>query len=228
MDIVLTSLPNFPKDLILRYRDAQHLADLIAELRECTGMVGIRIEPGMLLGEEWHHNARIFGEGAYDGALGLAGELGLPVCLLIAGALEHVPRVARKFPETTLVIDHLGLLPFHFPIADPETEIPLLLSLARFPNIMVKMSGMISWSKESYPFRDLWPLARTVYNTFGSERVMWGTDFTIHEPRRSYAEALYFLLHTDLLGDADKELFFAGNLRRIFRWDRADSHAGDC
>jgi predicted TIM-barrel fold metal-dependent hydrolase len=225
MNIVLASLPDFPKDLILAYEDAEHLADLVADLTARTGMVSMRLEPGMLLSEEWRHNAKLFAEGAYDAAFSLAAELDMPVCLLIAGALEHVSRVADEFSRTILVIDHLGLLPFNFPIADPESEVPLLLGLARFPNVVVKMSGMISWSNEPYPFRDLWPLVRSVFDAFGPERVMWGSDFTIHQPRRNYADALHFLLYTDLLSDLEKKLFFAENLRRIFRWDRSDSSA---
>ena len=51
---------------------------------------------------------------------------------------------------------------------------------------MIKVSGTCTLSREPYPFPDIWdPLAR-VFDAWGFEGCLWGTDWT-----RSYAVVNY-------------------------------------
>ena len=218
VEIVKATMPEFPTDGIVPYDDAVHLAEMVAHMRSTSGMVALRVVPGRMPGELWRHNAELFARGGYDPAFALAAEVGMPICVSVAGALPHLERIAAEFSDTTVVIDHMGLLASDVTGPATESAVPQLLALATFPNIAVKVSGLIAKSDQAFPFADLWPLVRSVFDAFGTERVMWGSDFTVHQPRRTYAEALHFLLHTDVLVDSEKEPFFGGNLRRIFGW----------
>ena len=43
---------------------------------------------------------------------------------------------------------------------------------------MIKVSGACTLSREPYPFPDIWdPLAR-VFDAWGFDRCLWGTDWT--------------------------------------------------
>ena len=55
---------------------------------------------------------------------------------------------------------------------------PELLALAKNPNVAVKASGAPSYSSEPYPYRNIQPYIRQIYDAFGPERTFWGTDIT--------------------------------------------------
>ena len=82
--------------------------------------------------------------------------------LLCWGRLEQADAMAARNPDTTLVIDHLGLQqPFEPPVpAEPLADLPSLLALAAHPNVTVKISGAGTLSHEAVPYKDIWdPLA---------------------------------------------------------------------
>ena len=86
----------------------------------------------------------------------------------------------RATPIRRLVIDHLGLPQPQVPPApaEPFAALPKLLALAAHDNIAVKISGACTLSHEPFPYKDIWdPLGR-IFDAFGFDRCMWGTDWT--------------------------------------------------
>jgi predicted TIM-barrel fold metal-dependent hydrolase len=57
-------------------------------------------------------------------------------------------------------------------------NISQLLALAKHPNIGIKATGQAACSTEEYPFRDIHPHLKAVYDAFGPRRMFWGTDIT--------------------------------------------------
>jgi L-fuconolactonase len=58
----------------------------------------------------------------------------------------------------------------------PWADLPRVLELARRPNAVINVSGACTLSREPYPFPDIWdPLAR-VFDAWGFDRCLWGTD----------------------------------------------------
>ena len=53
-----------------------------------------------------------------------------------------------------------------------------LLNLARYPNVFVMVSSAPCFSNESYPFRDLHPYLRRIYDVYGPRRMLWGADLS--------------------------------------------------
>jgi predicted TIM-barrel fold metal-dependent hydrolase len=145
---------------------------------------------------------------------------GLPVNLLCWGRLEQAGLLAARHPETRLVIDHLGLQqPFEPPApAAPFAELPKLLALAAHDNVVVKISGACTLSHQPFPYADIWdPLAR-IFDAFGFDRCMWGTDWTRAVALLTYAQGVESFRVTDRLSDGDRAALMGGTLTRIYGW----------
>ena len=90
-----------------------------------------------------------------------------------------------RHSDTRFIIDYLAILQPRTPPAPPRpwADLPKVLDLAKRKNAV---SGACTLSRESYPFPDIWdPLAR-VFDAWGFDRCLWGTDWT-----RAYAVVNY-------------------------------------
>jgi predicted TIM-barrel fold metal-dependent hydrolase len=147
------------------------IEDLIADWATQPGAIGIRLmlasSPAM---EE--------GDPGLNRVIAAAARHDLPVNLFCWGRLELARQLAARSPGTRIVIDHLGLRqPFVPPVpAEPFAELTKVLALAKYPNVAIKISGACTLSHRSFPFTDLWPPLARIFEAFGIERCMWGTD----------------------------------------------------
>ena len=145
---------------------------------------------------------------------------GLPVNLSCAGGLEQVGTLAAKFPNTRLVVDHLGIMqPRNPPVPEhPFVDLPKLLSLATHNNVAVKISGACTLSHEPFPYTDIWdPLAR-VFDAFGFDRCMWGTDWTRAVNMLSYEQGVESFRVTDRLTKGERAALMGGTLQQVYGW----------
>lgn len=92
-------------------------------------------------------------------------------------AVKFVDAVAQKHPRLKLILDHMALAGG---VKDDEAfrEIDLLLAIAKRPNVAVKVSALPCYSSEAYPFRNLHRYVRQVYDVFGPQRLLWGSDLS--------------------------------------------------
>jgi predicted TIM-barrel fold metal-dependent hydrolase len=138
-----------------------------------------------------------FNAGAFEGGLtspvakalyARAGELGMPVGVMaFKGLGPFVPALQTlcdEYPATQLVIDHLGF--FRQPAiggqlgnaaANDEASWRGLLSLAKYPQVYVKVSALFRASGDKPPFFDLQPRVAELLEAYGASRLMWGSDF---------------------------------------------------
>ena len=126
-----------------------------------------------------------------------------PVNILCWGNLDAGSTVIDRHPDTRFIIDHLGILQPRTPPAPPEpwADLPKVLDLARRKNVVIKVSGACTLSKKPYPFPDIWdPLAR-VFDAWGFDRCLWGTDWTRAYAVVNYEQAVEPFLKTDRLSD---------------------------
>ena len=144
----------------------------------------------------------------------------LPVNLLSWDRLEQVAKLAAKNPETKLIIDHLGLRQPFEPPAPPEpfAELPKLLDLAKYENVAVKITGACTLSHAPFPYDDIWdPLAR-IFDAFGFDRCMWGTDWTRAINLLTYAQGVEPFRLTDRLSDDERADLMGRTVQRVYNW----------
>jgi L-fuconolactonase len=189
------------------------VADTIADWAATDGTVAIRL---MLQGAASDDAT----DPGLNRVLAAAARHTLPVNLLCWGRLEQAGLLATRNPDTTLVIDHLGLQqPFAPPPpAQPFAELPKVLALAAHANVTIKISGACTLSHQLFPYKDIWdPLAR-IFDAFGFDRCMWGTDWTRAVALLTYAQGVEAFRVTDRLSDSDRTALMGETLRRVYKW----------
>ena len=170
---------------------------LVADWRKQPGMLGMRFT---FHNEHYRH---FLTDGTADWLWPAAEKAGVPLMVLVPGALDHLDRIAGRHPGLKLVIDHVGIS-VRGKAPKVFEELPAVCALARHPNIAVKASGMPSLSAEPYPFRDLHGAIRQLVDAFGPRRVFWGTDLT-RMPCTYYECITLFTEHLPWLKGEDLE-----------------------
>ena len=196
--------------------DDPAVADVIAEWKRVPGAVGVRI---MLPAE----TKRAADDPGLDRIARAAGRLDLPVNILCWGNLEVGTALIDRHPGTRFIIDHLGIMQPRVPPAPPEpwADLPKVLELAKRPNAVIKVSGACTLSHRPYPFDDIWdPLAR-VFEAWGFERCLWGTDWTRAFAVVNYEQAVTPFRVTDRLSDSERAMLMGGACARAYGWSPA-------
>jgi predicted TIM-barrel fold metal-dependent hydrolase len=189
------------------------VGDTIADWARTDGTVAIRI---MMRPEVSSDPA----DPGVNRVLAEAGRHDLPVNLLCWGRTEQVSKLAERHPETQLVIDHLGLQQPFEPPAPPQpwAELPKVLALAQHKNIAIKITGACTLSHEKFPYKDIWdPLCR-IFDTFGLDRCMWGTDWTRAIKLLTFKDGVEAFRVTDRLSASDRSQLMGGTLEKIYGW----------
>ena len=130
--------------------------------------------------------------------------------------LKYVPQVAESYPNLALVIDHLAKPP----IAKSEIRewSEALKPLASYPNIYCKMSGLVTeanWT--SWQTNDLRPYVEFALESFGVDRLMFGSDYPVCLLAGSYDRVLEsFQEILNSLSAADREKIFSKNAANFY------------
>jgi len=109
---------------------------------------------------------------------------------------KHIPyalQLVEKFPEQLFVLDHIGKPD----IKNKEISFwkEHLTKLAEYKNVYVKVSGMVTeadwknWRKEDFK-----AYLDSVFNAFGPERVMIGSDWPVCTVSESYEAVMGIVL----------------------------------
>ena len=189
------------------------VAETIADWASTRGTVGIRV----FLRDDVSTDPA---DPAINRVLALATQHFLPVNLACTGRLDQAEGLARRNPNTRLVIDHLGLPQPHEPPApaQPFADLPKLLALAPHANVAVKISGACTLSHQPFPYKDIWdPLGR-IFDAFGFDRCMWGTDWTRAVKLLTHKEGVEAFHVTNWLSDGDRAKLMGGAVSRVYGW----------
>jgi L-fuconolactonase len=144
----------------------------------------------------------------------------VPVMLSVPGQVRRFADVFARHRRTRFVIDHLGLpqgRPWRVP-AVPLADLPDTLTMARFDNVAVKLSGLPTLSRTGYPFPDVLPAVRQVMDCYGRERVIWASDFSRTRTMYRYGEALDYLRYCKSLTPTDKEWLLGRAAQSFLDW----------
>lgn len=189
------------------------VADVVADWKRTPGTVAIRIMLARGASEDP-------ADPAINRVLAAAARHALPVNLLCWGRLEQVDGLASRNPDTMLVLDHLGLQqPFEPPPPkEPWAELRTVLKLAAHKNIVIKISGGCTLSHQPYPYRDIWDPLWRIFDAYGLDRCLWGTDWTRAVALLTYKEGVDAFRLTDRLTDGDRATLMGETLSRVYHW----------
>jgi predicted TIM-barrel fold metal-dependent hydrolase len=193
--------------------DDPAVADQIAEWRKQPGAAGVRVivtkEPG-----------RNPSDAGLDRVLRAAVKHDFPVNILCWGNLERGTAVIDRHPDTRFIIDHLGILQPRTPPAPPQpwADLPKVLELAKRRNAVIKVSGACTLSQKPYPFPDIWDPLRRIFDAWGIDRCLWGTDWTRAFAVVNYEQAVKPFLETKRLSDSERAMLMGGACAKAYDW----------
>ena len=164
------------------------VAETVADWAKTDGAVAVRIMMAYGVSTDPDH-------AGVSRVLRAAAGAGLPVNLLCWGILDQAPAP----PE-------------------PFADLPALLALADCGNVVVKITGACTLSHAPYPFDDIWdPLAR-IFEAFGIDRCLWGTDWTRAVNLITYEQGVEPFRRTDRLTESERAELMGGTLQRVYDW----------
>jgi predicted TIM-barrel fold metal-dependent hydrolase len=191
---------------------SEAVADEIAEWARTPGVVGARL---MLTAQPFEAD-----DPGLHCILAAGAQAGIPVNVMGSGKLPLLRELARRHPETQVVVDHVGLSqPFEPPVPpEPFADLPNVISLAACDNVAIKISGACTLSHQPFPYPDIWEPLGQVFEAFGFERCMWGTDWTRAVNLLTYEQGVEAFRVTDQLSDAERAALMGGSLAKIYNW----------
>lgn len=177
------------------------------------GMIGIRFAIVPASAQRWREDGRL-AQFWTDAA-----RHDIPLMVFAPGTIAEIETAAAAHPGLKLVVDHANLVG-----STPETvgeRIADLVALARFPNVGVKLGSLPLRSAKGYPFDDLQPHLRRVFDAFGPQRLMWASDLTtsLAAGKATYRENLDMLREAlAFASDEDMAWVLGGTVSDWFRW----------
>ena len=101
---------------------------------------------------------------------------------------------------------------------EPFGDLSNVLSLAECENVAIKISGACTLSHEPFPYADIWEPLDRIFEAFGIDRCMWGTDWTRAVKLLTYEQGVEALRVTDRLSDSERAALMGGTLAEVYRW----------
>jgi L-fuconolactonase len=136
--------------------------------------------------------------------------------LIFPKQLPAAIELVAALPEQRFVLDHIAKPVIKAGTISPWRE--QILELAKAPNVLCKVSGMITeadWKR--WRPEDFRPYLDVVFEAFGADRLMYGSDWPVCLLAGEYAKV--FSLARDYasqLSVADQAKFFGGNAARFY------------
>lgn len=131
--------------------------------------------------------------------------------------LRYAVELVQKFPRQRFVIDHLAKPDIKGGIQTPWKEV--MEAIAVHPNVHCKLSGMVTeadwntWTQE-----DFTPYLDTVLQAFGTDRVMYGSDWPVCTVAGTYSQVFNLLqTHVHTLSEAEQQKIFGENCAAFYR-----------
>ncbi len=160
---------------------APDLGDRLARLRDDHGgerLVGVRTmvqdetDPGYLERPD------------VRAGIATVGAAGLPFDLVVRhDQVGACARLAAALPDVRFVLDHLGKPPIVAATHDPTALDAWrrdLAALAERPNVVAKLSGLVTEARwDAWTPADLRPVVEHALETFGPDRLMFGSDWPV-------------------------------------------------
>ncbi|MBX4146773.1 amidohydrolase family protein [Paenibacillus lautus] len=149
---------------------------------------------------------------------GYAGD-DVPIDLLIvSGQLPPVLELLRQVPNLRGVIDHIGKPSIRSHEWESWTE--AMSQAAAFPGIHCKISGMVTEADhESWNYEEFAPYVQHILETFGPDRVMFGSDWPVCLLAAGYDEVIEIVRRAlpKSWGEEEQSRLFGVNAKEFYK-----------
>jgi L-fuconolactonase len=189
------------------------VAATLAELKDLPGgqkLVGIRHQVQSEPDPGWLRRSEVLR------GLRAVADAGLVYDLIVRPhQLEAATDAAAAVPGMTFVLDHGGKPPIASGVLEPWAR--ALRALAARPNVVCKLSGLVTEAAAGTTASGFAPYVDVILNAFGPDRVMFGSDWPVCLLATGYAEVvdLASALVADL-GKAERTAVFATTATRVY------------
>jgi predicted TIM-barrel fold metal-dependent hydrolase len=208
LDVIRRS-PNVFRGVAVIDKDASHPDMVMRELKK-RGVRGFRIVPAGTRG------APSFEDAGFDKMFRCAAKERLVMCpLLDPDALPALAKQCARYPDMPVAIDHLAHVGAQGRVF--ESDVQALCALAKYPQVNVKVSAFYALGLKRPPHEDLGPLIRRVYESYGPQRMMWGSDCPFQLVKETYEDSISLIRdHLSFLSPEDKEWMLRKAAESVF------------
>jgi len=136
--------------------------------------------------------------------------------LVLPDQLKYAEALVAAFPEQRFVLNHLGKP--NIKLRQFEDWVADIKALAAHENVYCKVSGMVTEADLTrWKFEDFKPYIDTIFECFGMERVMYGSDWPVCRLAATFGEVMEILEnYTANFTNAERALFWAKNAIRFY------------
>jgi len=155
---------------------------------------------------------------AFQRGIGKLRQFNLAYDLLVfPKQLPATIQLVANFPEQRFVLDHIAKPPIAAGTLSPWRE--QIRELAKAPNVWCKVSGMVTEAKwDSWREEDFRPYLDVVFEAFGVERLMFGTDWPVATLAGTYQEVHQLAAgYVRNLTAEQQARFFGGSATEFYR-----------
>jgi L-fuconolactonase len=189
-------------------------ADIEAQLQELSAYKKLKGFRHILQGEA---DRALMLKPAFLNGISLLKDFGFTYDILIfPDQLKYAAELVSLFPDQLFVLDH---------IAKPDIKNQKLkgweqdiITLAGFKNVHCKVSGLITeanWT--DWKAQDFEPYLDIVFGAFGTNRVMYGSDWPVCLLAGSYKQVVNLMMdYVSKFSDEEQALFWGGNATKFY------------
>jgi L-fuconolactonase len=137
--------------------------------------------------------------------------------LVFPRQLPYAVEFVKRHPDITFILDHIAKPFIKHGIISPWKD--HIRELSAFSNVYCKVSGMVTeadwyhWKPEDFkPYLDV------IFNSFGTDRVMFGSDWPVCLVAGNYSQVLSVLTsYIESLSITEKDKVLGGNAVKAYK-----------
>jgi len=126
---------------------------------------------------------------------------------------QIINEIAKARPEITFIVDQVTAEVHRKPELGGFVKL-----LSERSNLFFKVNSVGQNSRQKYPFQDLWPFFKRVFDDFGPGRVLYGSDFPHTLKTCSYREATAWISELPFISADSINLVTTENAKNLWKF----------